>query len=119
MKESIPLFLCRLFSASFISCNDGDDNDRKTVEVKVTGSANAEIANVQAEFEDGKTESFTDIDNVPWSVFYTYHGTISVSVAGRTTNGAEVQLTLQVIHNGKVVKEDRASGVAPIAVATY
>ena len=52
MKKIIPLFLCLLFSASFISCNDGDDNDRKTVEVKVTGSANAEIANVQAEFED-------------------------------------------------------------------
>lgn len=119
MKKIIPLFLCLLFSASFISCNDGDDNGRKTVEVKVTGSANADIISVIVTFPDGSFESFTDIDENPWSRFFTYDLTLSAAAMASTTDGKSGQLTLQIIRDGRVVKENKASGTTLGVNATY
>ncbi len=116
---ALTLAVTLLFSA----CSKDDDGGPKgshKVVYKITGSDKAQIYNVVYFNESGDATSVTGVDDKTWtSSELTIPASVSaigITASGATTDDKDGSLTVQIIVDGKVQKENTATG--PILAAS-
>ena len=124
-KKLLALSFCLVALTALISsCSKDDDNNNGgpyEVEYKVTASSNATISTVVYGNAQGDPTSVTSLSGDTWSKKLTVNaGVQSISIgANATATDANATLKVEIIINGKVVKENTGSGQYLTATAVY
>lgn len=124
-RKLLALSFCLVVLTAFFSCSKDDDNIIKNgpydVEFKVTTSANASISSIIHTNASGEQTSLSSVSGNNWSSKVTVQAgvpAIAITASGLAAD-ASGTINVQILVNGKVVKENSGSGQALVAATTY
>lgn len=122
VKQLIPLFIVLICGAILLSCKkDKTEGNGYNVEYKISTSANAVIGTVIHTNAQGDPTTATNVGGTSWSAKVNVQAgvpAISLGGNGATTSG-NGSMTVQIYIDGKLVKENSASGSVLSATTTY
>lgn len=116
--KKIPLIACLavVFTLSFMGCSKDDDGpaDSHRIVFKAIASENALISSVVFTGESGDPTTVTGVDAATWTsdelIFPVSTPIVIIAANGSTTDGEDGELTVQIIVDGEVLKENTSTG---------
>lgn len=109
MKKILMLLLATIFTIGCSKNDDNGDNDSAVYSIKVIGSKGVNISNVVITF-DGQTEALSDLSRDNWTSREYSVSSVFAASASAVGSDANSTLTLQLLKNGKVIKESTSKG---------
>lgn len=112
-------------SILFAGCSKDTDVSKSNHQVifKLIGSNNALISNVVYSNENGDPSSVTGVDSQNWTseelTISSSVQAITINGGASTTDGKDGKLTVQIIVDGKVKKENSSTGPTLVVQATH
>lgn len=116
-KFPLVALLAVVVTLSFVRCSKDDDGGpagSHRVVFKAVASENAQISTVVYTNESGDPTTVTGVDASTWTseelTFPAATPLIAIGVNGSTTDDKSGELTVQIIVDGEVVKENTSTG---------
>jgi preprotein translocase subunit SecG len=123
VTKLLTFSMCLLFLTALFSCKkDSNKNGGPySVEYKVTTSSNATISSVVHTNAQGDATSLTSVAGNSWSTKVTVQAGVSAISLGANGGATDASGTIkvQILIDGKVVKENTGSGTALTATTVY
>jgi len=123
-RKLLALSFCLVVLTAFFSCSKDDDNNNGNgpydVEFKVTTTGNAPISTIIYTNATGDQTALSSVGGASWSSKVTVQAgvpAIAIIATGYSETGGTIKV--EILVNGKVVKENTGSGTALSASTTY
>lgn len=122
-KKLLALSFCLVVLTAFFSCSKDDENNNGgpyDVEFRVTTSANAPIMNIIHTNASGEQTALSSVGGNSWSSKITVQaGVPAIAINATAYAEAGGTIKVEILVNGKVVKENEGRGTALVASTTY
>ncbi|MVX36994.1 MULTISPECIES: hypothetical protein [Myroides] len=126
-KKAKLAIVCAIAFSGLISCSS-DDNSSDTATPEQKGkyvvvaktTDNAYLGNIVV-VNNGTTETIANLGKTEWTKTFDKASNVAVSVTGHAIdmNDETAEMTIQLLKNGKVEKESKASGSVLVGNITF